>query len=65
MLDPGSLGKMKGKGSRGERKNKTSFWCTGPSALFEQPLCLDRLQELRNFQHLLHIKELREELSKL
>lgn len=30
MLDPGSLGKMKGKGSRGERKNKTSFWCAGP-----------------------------------
>lgn len=60
------VGKDEGEESRGERKDKTStLSIVGPSVLFEQPLCLDRLQELCNFQHLLHIKELLEELFKL
>lgn len=65
MLDPGSLGEMKGRGAGEKGKTEQASGIFGPSALFEQPLCLDRLQELRNFQHLLHIKELLEELSEL
>lgn len=55
----------RGGGAGEEGRIKQAFGMLGPSALFEWPLCLDRLQELRNFQRLLHIKELLEELSKL
>lgn len=59
-------GKNEGQGEQGRKQTQNKlFGIFGSFALFEQPLCLDRLQELRNFQHLLHIKELLEELSKL